>query len=466
MNVANQLTAFLFPLITFPYISRILQPAGLGKINFAQALVSYFVILAAIGIPTYGMREVSKVRNDSYKKSQLIAELFLLNMITMIITLIVFCVFMTYSEKAASEKVLFWLCIIPMILSPFEFNFLFEGNEDFTYLAIRSIIFRAINIGAIFIFVKTQNDYITLALINGLTYALSILINLLYLNRHINFKSMTWSSLSIWKHIKPTSIIFLFGGIICIYTSLDIIMLGYLTNDAQVGYYSISDKLVKVIIMGITAFNSVVTPRAINYIENKRYDEFQEITQLSVKIILFFTFPSALGLFLLAKPFVLLFGGGAYFSSINLIQVMSLNIIFISLSNFIGFQILYSNNKETLLLYSVLLGACVNFILNLIFIPKFQAYGAAISTLASEGLVTFMQIIYSRSVKIFIWPFQEIKMYMISACCMGIVLCVLKLHVESHFVQLYLCIPVGIIVYLTGLYISNDPILHAFVRKL
>ena len=150
MTTINQISSVLMPLVTFPYVSRILLPEGLGRVSFAQAVIAYFIMIGSLGIPLYGTREVAKVRNNIRNLTQLVVELFLLNGMMTLISLIAFGVFMSVSEKAATDPLLFWVCTFPMLLAPIGFNYLFSGLEEFSFIALRTIIFRIFTVFAIF----------------------------------------------------------------------------------------------------------------------------------------------------------------------------------------------------------------------------------------------------------------------------------------------------------------------------
>jgi O-antigen/teichoic acid export membrane protein len=225
-NVINQVCAALFPLITFPHVSRVLSPEGLGRVSFAEAIVSYFVMLATLGIPLYGVRESAKRRNDEIALSTLVLELFALNAIMTAIALAAFGAFMLLSHKACTDPALFWICALPMFLMPLGFNWLLGGLEEYIYIPVRTFAVRVLVTVAVFLFIRTPEDFRIYALIAALNNAGVNLLNLLFVRKHISVRVVDWRRLNVWRHVTPVLLIFSLGSLVSIYTSLNKVMLG------------------------------------------------------------------------------------------------------------------------------------------------------------------------------------------------------------------------------------------------
>lgn len=466
MNTVNKVGGVLFPLITFPYISRILEPQGLGKVTFAQAVVGYFAIIAAAGIPLYGIREAAKVRDDKRKLSQLAVELFLLNVIITVLAFAAFAIFMAFSKKAGADPLLFWLCGVPMLLGPVGFDWLFSGLEEFTFVAVRTLAFRIIALIAIFIFVRTALDFRVYAFIIGMNATGGNLINLFFARRYLATGQVNLRELRIWKHVKPVLLVFSMGAMVSVYTSLDKVMLGYLSNDVQVGYYAIADKIVKVAVMLVTALGAVMLPRASYQLQNNQHAEYGRLANFSLRAVCLMCFPAAFGLVAMAHPFILTFSGGAFAGSAIPLELMGINITFIAVSNFIGFQVLYPQNKENLLVLSVFVGALINFGLNWLLIPRWQAIGAAVATLVAECSVTAIQVIISRPYYRFAWPKKEMLQYGIAGVLMAVVIHLAAPMLENVYLQTIVCIPLGALIYMAGLVLARDEVTFQFLGKL
>lgn len=469
-NLVNQVGAALFPLITFPYVSRILKPEGLGRVNFAQATLSYFLILATLGIPRYGVRESAKRRDDKIALSTLAAELFSLNAIMTAIALAVFGAFALVSQPVRSDPALFWICALPMLLTPIGFNWLFGGLEEYVYITLRTLVFRVLVLVAIFLFVHTQEDVRVYALIAALNTAGASLLNLVFVRKHVSMRSVDRARMNVRRHIKPALVMFSLGGVVSIYTSLNKVMLGYLTNDAEVGLYSAADRVVKVLVMLVTSVGIVLLPRAAYYVKFAKRAEYRRLTTVSLQFILFMSFPAAAGLIVSADSLIPLLSGQAFRPAVPLVKIMALDIVWIALGNFVGYQVLYSHGKEKLLLYSVVCGAVCNLVLNWFLIPRWHAVGAACSTLIAETCVTTARLILSRAYSDFTWPILSLLKYAATAIVMGgVALVVHSFLIESAVgpgLRLLIPAAVAAVFYVTVLWLLRDSMVSAIWNRL
>jgi len=275
MNTIRTISTMIFPLITFPYTSRILGPDGIGKVSFATSFVSYFILLASIGIPLYGIREIARVRDDKNKLSELTQELFVMHLITSIIISLVFFVLIFINGKLSDEKTLFFIASFSIILTTLGMEWLYQGLEQYSYITIRSIIFSTISTIAIFIFIHNKQDYIISAAI-GVFAALGSSVLNFYNARKILFAKRTepWN---FKRHIKPMAIVYLMNFIISIYIQLDTVMLGFMSSDKNVGYYASGLKINKMFLALVTSLGSVLLPRLSYYIANEMKAEFNKI---------------------------------------------------------------------------------------------------------------------------------------------------------------------------------------------
>lgn len=465
-NLINQVSTALFPLVTFPYVSRVLQPEGLGRVNFAAAIVHYFAMLAALGIPLYGVRESAKRREDKTALSTLAVELFSLNAIMTAMVLLAFGAFMLLSRKASSDPTLFWICALPMLLTPLGFNWLFGGLEEYVYIMLRTLVIRVLVLVAIFLFVRTHEDFRIYALIAALNAMGASVLNVVFVRRHISVRRVDWRRVNVWRHVRPALLTFSLRSVVSIYTSLNIVMLGYMTDDTQVGYYSAANRAVKVVVMLVTSMGVVLLPRVSYYIEAEKLDEYRVLMTKVLRLITFVSFPAATGLIVLANPLMLLLSGRAFEPAVPLLQIMGLDILWISLGNFVGYQVLYSQGKEKLLLYSVVFGALCNLGLNLLLIPRWHAVGAALSTLVAETCVTGARIIFSRSYSNFKWPVWSMLKYATTALSMAGMVVFLRSFLAESALLLLICIGAGVTFYVMVMWLLKDSMLSAIWSRL
>lgn len=384
----------LFPLITFRYASRLLLPDGIGKINFANSIVSYFTVLAGLGINSYAIREASKIKNDRLQLTKFFREIITINFCTSIISYVLFFSVVLLVPKFLDYRNLLYICSIKILFTTIGIEWMYIANEEFRYITIRSFIFQIVSLIYLFIFVKQQDDLIHYAIFGLISSVGSNICNLISVNRFIDFKYHC--KLEIKKHFKFIFIFFGMTAVTSIYTMLDSSMLGFLSSDYEVGLYTASTKMSHMVLSLLTAITSVLLPRMTSYVQDGNTEKFKDLCSKSANILILISVPMIFGLCILAKPIIIFLCGEDYLPAIPAMIVISPIILIISLGSLCGAQILPSLGKEKVSLFSYIAGACINIILNFSLIPHYGALGAGIGTLAAECTVTLIQIITTR----------------------------------------------------------------------
>lgn len=464
MNTIRTISTMIFPLITFPYTSRILGPEGIGKVSFATSFVSYFILLASIGIPLYGIREIARVRDDKQKLSELTQELFVMHIIISIITSIVFIGLIFLNGKLSDEKTLFFIVSFSIILTTLGMEWLYQGLEQYSYITIRSIIFSTISTIAIFVFIHNKEDYLISAAI-GVFAALGSSVLNFYNARKILFAKRTqpWNY---HRHIKPMSMVYLMNFIISIYVQLDTVMLGFMSSAKNVGYYASGMKINKMLLALVTSLGGVLLPRLSYYIANNMRDDFNRILKRSFEAIWILCLPIVAALMLLSKEIIVLFAGNQYLPASICIIITAPVILFIGLTNIFGIQILYPLGRDKEVVYSVALGAIFAFILNLILIPYFAHVGVAIATLGSELVVLIVQfILISKEYRI-LMPFNTIFKYMLATLLLVVILILIKFCIPQFSVRLIIAVPMGVLLYFGALFLLKESLVLEIITKI
>jgi O-antigen/teichoic acid export membrane protein len=346
------------------------------------------------------------------------------------------------------------------------FNWLFGGLEEYVYITLRTIVIRVLALVAIFLFVRTHEDFRIYALVAALNTMGASVLNVVFVRRHISVRRVDWRKVNVWRHVRPALLTLSLSSVVNISTSLNQVMLGYMTDDAQVGYYCAADRAVKVVVMLVTSMGVVLLPRVSYYIESKKLDEYRLLMARTLRLITFVSFPAAAGFIVLANPLMLVLSGRAFEPAVPLLQIMGLDILWISVGNFVGYQALYSQGKERLLLYSVVLGALCNLGLNWLLIPRWHAVGAAFSTLVAETCVAGARIVFSRDYSNFEWPFRSMFKYAIAALTMAAVVVFLCSFLADSAFVLVICIGVGVTFYVMVVWLLKDSILSAIWDRL
>lgn len=396
MNAILTMSQFIFPLITFPYVSRILLPAGTGKVSFATSIVSYFTLFAQLGIPTYGIRACAKVRDNREELSKMVQELFIINLVMSMIAYAIFFAAIYFVPRFRQDKELFLIIGLTIFFNAIGMEWLYKALEQYTYITVRSIVFKFIAIVAMFLMVHEQSDYVIYGGISILASSASNLFNFFHVHRYINIKPVGHYNFE--KHLKAIVIFFAMSCATTIYTHLDTVMLGFLRTDADVGYYNAAVKIKTILVSIVTSLGVVLLPRASYYVEHNMMVEFRRITKRAINFVFLIATSMMVYFILFAKEGVFFLSGDAYAGAIIPMQVIMPTLLFIGLTNIMGIQMLVPLGGEKVVLYSEIAGMIVDVILNAILIPKMASTGAAIGTLTAEITVFIVQYIALRGI--------------------------------------------------------------------
>lgn len=438
MNFILTVSNFIFPLITFPYVSRVLLPEGTGKVAFALSIVSYFTIFASFGVVTYGIRAIAQVRDDQERLSKTMHELLFINIISMIIVYIVLAIAILVVPKFAMEKELFWVTSLFILFTIIGIEWLYKGLEKYQYITIRTIIFKIASLFLVFLFVKEKSDYIIFAFISIFAIVGSGVLNLINSRKLINYT--LYPEYEFKKHLKPMFVLFLTSMAIAIYTSLDEGLLGLLSSPEQVGYYNAAVRVKGILFTLITSLGVVLLPRLSYYVENHMETEFHEALAKSTNFIIVIAASVVIFFTLFAKETILILAGENYVASIIPLQIVVWALILSAITNILGIQILLPLKQDKQLLFSVLCAATVDVIANFLLVPKLAAVGTALSVIAAELSVLIVQIIILRQyIKILFSGLQLHKIIIALLIAIACALFVREIVVNTSTLIIFLC---------------------------
>lgn len=390
MNVILTMSSFIFPLITFPYISRILTPVGTGKVSFATSLITYFNMFAQLGIPTYGIRACAKVRDDKEELSKVTQELLLINLVMSLIAYVILFFTLVFMPRLQEDRILYIVISLTLLFNTIGMEWLYKALEQYTYITVRSLILKIVGIFAMFLLVHEQKDYVIYGGITIFAASASNVFNFINIRRYINRKELR--ELRFCRHFKAIAIFFAMSCATTIYTNLDTIMLGFMTSDADVGYYNAAVKIKIITVNIVTALGVVLLPRASFYIEHNMLDEFKQINRKALNFVFVAAVPMLIYFILFAKQGIYFLSGNEYMGAIMPMKLIMPTLLLIGISYQLGIQILVPLGKEKIVLYSEIAGALANLALNAILIPSFKASGAAFGTLIAELVVLLVQL--------------------------------------------------------------------------
>lgn len=388
-NTLLNISGVLFPLVTAPYVSRVLEPDGIGLFNFANTYAGYFALFAALGIPMYAVREVAKVRDDKATLSQLTSEIISLSALTTIICTLLYIASLFIIPKMYESITFFLMAGLVLYFVPLKIDWFFSGCEEFGHITLRSLVIRFLSIILLFTLVKEKGDLLIYIALNALSTVVSIIWNFSKLHKTGVKIKWTWTGV---RHLKPLLILFSSSIAISIYTILDTLMIGFMTSYEEVGYYNTATHISKSLLPIATSLAAVAMPRLSYYLKNGKSDEINTLMNKSLSIVSFLSFPIAFGIIAIAPTFVPLFFGELYYGSIIPLQIIILVVIAIGLNNLLGVQVLVGLGHDKLFLYAVLVGTSSNFICNILLIPQYGASGAAFSSVLAETLILLYEI--------------------------------------------------------------------------
>lgn len=460
-NALYRLLNVIFPLISATYVAHILLPAGVGHVSFVQNIVSYFTMAAAVGIPTYGVREISKCRNNQNEMNCVFSELFIINGCSTLLCLIgyVALVLLCFSD----DLKLYLVCGSLIFFNFINIDWFYSGREDYVYIAVRSSVVKLLSLALIFIFVRDQADYLNYALITCLATGGNYLFNIFHSRKYVHF---TTKGLKFKRHFR--SILYLAGCAVAaeLYSQVDITELGILCNDQVVGFYANAQKLITLVVSLATAITAIFLPRLSFYFENNR-NKFDEYLNLGFQIVSFIAVPAFLGIILVSDNLICVMFGEAFMPAAATIRILAPLILIKCLGDLLCYQVIISSGNERIMLKTSVLAAIVNIVLNTLLIPEFKQNGAAFASVISELLLNGI-LFFAVSVNII--HLRVTIVYVLSITLgvlgMGIVVFVFGNLIENPFLALAIQVLVGVVVYaIINLLLKNELVVQIIHKK-
>jgi len=381
----------IWPLITFPYISRVLQVDGLGKYNYASSIVSYFALIAALGISTYAMREGAARRNDREELDKFCSQVFTINMLSTILAYALLgCLLAT--GWLSDYTALILVFSISIFFTTLGTGWVFSIFEDYVYITIRSIIFRVISIFLMFLLVKQPEDLIIYAGITVFATVGTNIVNFICARRYCRIRLVR--KMEFKTHIMPILILFASAVASTIYVSSDITILGILKTDYEVGIYSVSARIYSLVKYILAAVLVVSAPRLSMYKAHEKIAEFRALLTKLFDAVTALVLPAATGLFLLSEEIVILISGQSYVEAASSLRLLSIALIFSQYAWLFNQNILVPAKKERIMLVAAVTSAAVNVAANLILIPRWSENAAAFTTIISEIIMMVIGMWY------------------------------------------------------------------------
>ncbi len=461
-NLLYQILITIVPLITTPYLSRVLGAEKIGIYSYTLSITTYFILLGSLGVGTYGQREIAYVRDNEKLRTKTFYEILILRFVTLLISMVLFYItFASRGEYSCYYKIL----MLEIIANMIDISWFFQGQEEFKKTVMRNTVVKVISIICIFLFIKNQNDLIKYFFIYATSTLLGNLSLWMYVPKYttkINLKS-----LNILRHLKPTIELFIPQVAVQIYTVLDKTMIGTIVSEkTEVGYYEQAQKIVKLMVTISTALGTVMVPRMANTYALGDKKKIKEYMNNSFHFVLLISIPLMMGIISISNKFVPVFYGSGYEKVITLINIISPIILVIGLSNVTGTQYLIPTGQQAKYTKSVVLGAIINFGLNFMLIKKYGAIGASIATVIAEIVVTSIQFYLLKKEINFKSVIMMSKNYFIASIIMFFVSFLIGIKINNNMLSIILQVFAGVVSYIAVLMFLKDDFVYIAIDKI
>lgn len=439
-----QVLNVIFPFISGMYVARILLPDAIGKVSYAQNISSYFALLAFLGIPTYGLREISRTRQDKNELSKLYSELMLINTCSTTIFLLIYLVLILSVDSYRNNLSLYFITGGSIALNYLNNSWLFEGLEEFKFIALRNILFKVGNFFLLVFLVKGQEDYLFYAAITVLGTAGNYIFNMLYTPKFVRF---TISGLNLKRHLKSIFTLLVVNLAIELYSLVDVTMLGIFSEDKNVAYYTYAQRIFRILLQVVNSFTIVIVPRMALYFKENKKREFNNVVSKTLEMIFVLSIPIIVGVQIVASDAVVLIYGKAFSNAAQTLQILSLIMIMSPIGYLLGSRMLLVTGHENQMVYCVTFGMVVNIIGNSILIPIYEQNGAAVASVVSELCVMLIYVWFGHKYYCLNNILPSFLKTIVSAAIMGFIIYLLGMLIDNLLVKIMLQVICAILTY-------------------
>lgn len=457
----------LFPLITFPYVCRVIEAEGIGRVNFFTSIIQYISLFTCLGIPLYAVREVARDRNDVVKMNRTATEILLLHTLLSLIGYLIVGVLCLCVPQIQADISLFLVLSLTIFFTAIGCEWFYQGIEDFKYITIRGIIVKCIAIILLFVFVRTKEDlifygwYTVIGVLGGNVF------NFFRLRKYIHRENIIFSQLNLRHHLKPVLKIFSFAVVTSIYLQLNPVLLGFMKNALAVGYFTAATKLMSMFMRLSSCLGAVMMPRASHLIAENKEEEFNSLIQKSYDFTIAVSFPLVMILVITAPLIVNLLCGPEFAPAVLSSQIVAPVILMVGISNVMGIQVLYPKGKINIVIFCCFIGAVTDLILNVCLIPSFSYEGTAVAYLGAEVATTFSMYFIARKYLPIRYIHKSHLVYLLGSVLMTVVMMsALRLLPYSDLPLLIILGILGFLVYGITLLVAKDVMFWSIIDKL
>lgn len=462
-NLTYQSVLALSPILTQPYLARVLGRAEIGEYVLSQTIVSYFVLFCTFGFNVFGQREIAYVGNKKSERGTVLCNIVVAKIILFVVAM---CVYILIVLNNVSNKLIYAIQLIDIISVIFDFAWFFQGVENFKIIAIRNCLARVSSLILIFLCVKEKNDLPIYVLISSVTLLLSNLSYIFYLREYANIKFTMINEGKIKLYFKFSLWMFLPQACSSIYTVVDKTMLGLIAGVSEVASYDYSQKIIYIVLSVMTSVGVVMMPRVAALYSEKKLNEVHEYIYNSVRFVFCVSFPVLVIIFEFSDWFALWFWGENFKDAGNVLRILSIILVFVGMSNVIGIQYLIPTGREKEFSKTLIAGSVFNFTVNVCLIRYFGLEGMCITSVLTEGLILILQLRAVRSdIKCDSFIFISCK-YAVASLVMWCAVRGLLLIFEFNILTNSIILVISILIYMFSLYLMNEKLVRIVLDKI
>lgn len=399
------LSTYLINFITFPYVARVLGVERIGLVNFVDNTVNYFLLFATMGVGLLGLREIAAVKEDKKRRDQVYSSMLALNLLFTLVSLGIYLLCISTIPKLCQYDELFYIGTAKILFTVFLVEWFFTGVENFRYITLRSILIKVLYIISVFLFVRDTSDYRLYFILTVGVVVLNALINQLYIRKFVRVR---WNNIQLFKYLKQNVTLGIYTLMTSMYLTFNVMYLGLVSNNTEVGYYTTAFKLYSVILGFFTAFTNVMLPRMSSLLANGEKDRFQELVNRSFSVMATCCIPLILCSMIMAPQIVYILSGPGYEGAILPMRIIMPAAFAVGVAQVLAIQVLMPMKKDKVLLIASIIGAVVSLLINLLVVPSVKSVGSAVVLLCSEMGVTGMYVWYVLSQELILIPIKAI----------------------------------------------------------
>lgn len=424
---------YVFPLLTYPYVARVLGVTNIGVCNFVDSVVNYFILFSMMGIGTIGIREVAKYRDQRDKLREAFSNLFVLNLIFTVVALVALLVAIHAVPTLYEHKELMYIGALKLVFNFLLIEWFYKGIEDFRYITFRSLVIRCIYVASVFLFVRDASDYNIYYLLMVLMTVVTAVINMTHSRKYVGFQ---FKNLSLTKYTKSFLVLGAYMFLTSMYTSFNVAYLGFVCGSTQVGYYTTAVKFHGIILALFSAFTGVMLPRMSSLLSHGCEKEFKQYMDKSISILLSFSIPVVIFATILAPEIIYIFSGSGYEGAITPMRIVMPLVFIIGYEQILIVQVLTPLKKDKQILTNSIVGAVVGFCLNLLIVKQFQSIGTSLVWLFSEvSVLAIAQYFVFKSMRIYI-PMVTLAKNIAAYLPMGVILYFIHMIDNSIWIRM------------------------------